>query len=214
MGRPRSEQAHEQVLEAALKLFSERGIDATSMDAIAEASGVSKATIYKHWADKDALCLEALARGLGIDQEPPQFMEDDVRTAMIKVLTHRSRAEYAERYARLAPHLMAYAARNHAFGMAWRSRVLEPPQRRLKQLLKQGIEEGLFPADLNYDLCLALLIGPTMYGYFLSPTRNNVKALPEGWPEQIVEAFWKAHAITKPARGRGKGTRQTRKKKR
>ena len=39
-----------------MQLFSERGIDATSMDAIAETSGVSKATIYKHWQDKDALC--------------------------------------------------------------------------------------------------------------------------------------------------------------
>src|SRR5262245_43974753 len=163
MARPPSARAHGQVLEAALKLFSERGIDATSMDAIAEASGVSKATIYKHWADKDALCLEALARGLGLDEEPPKFIGGDVRTGMVKVLSHRSRAEYAEQYARLAPHLMAYAARNQAFGMAWRSRVMEPPQRRLKQLLKQGIEEGLFPAELNYDLSLALLIGPTMY---------------------------------------------------
>jgi len=33
-------------VDAAVLLFSERGIDATSMDAIAEASGVSKATIY------------------------------------------------------------------------------------------------------------------------------------------------------------------------
>lgn len=214
MGRPRSVQAHEQVLEAALQLFSERGIDATSMDAIAAASGVSKATIYKHWADKDALCLEALARGLGIDQEPPQFMEGDVRTAMVEVLTHRSRAEFAERYARLAPHLVAYAARNQAFGMAWRSMVMEPPQRRLTQLLQQGIAEGLFPADLNYDLSLALLIGPTMYGYFLSPMKNNMKALPEGWPEQIVEAFWKAHAITIPARGKAGELRRSKNKNR
>jgi len=199
MGRPRSERAHVQVLEAALKLFSERGIDATSMDAIAEASGVSKATIYKHWSDKDALCLEAMAHAHGLDEEPPQFLGDDVRTAMIKVLSHRPREEYAERRARLAPHFMAYAARNPAFGTAWRSRVMEPPQRHLKRLLKQGVEEGLFPADLNYDLSLALLIGPIMYGYFLSPSKKN---LPEGLPEQIVEAFWKAHAITKPARGR------------
>lgn len=199
MARPRSAEAHEKVLAAALQLFAERGIDATSMDAIAEASGVSKATIYKHWADKDALCLEALARGLGLDQEPPQFLGADVRTSMIEVLTHRSRAEYAERYARLGPHLMAYAARNAAFGLAWRSRVMEPPQRRLKQLLKQGIAEGLFPADLDYDLSLALLIGPTLYGYFLSPTKNNIKALPVGWPEQIVAAFWQAHALSPSA---------------
>jgi len=207
MGRPRSERAHEQVLEAALELFSEQGIDATSMDAIAEASGVSKATIYKHWSDKDALCLEAMAYAHGLDEEPPQFLDDDVGAAMIKVLSHRPREEYAERRARLMPHFLAYATRNPDFGMAWRSRALEPPRRYLKQILKRGVEEGLFPADLNYDLSLALLIGPIMYGYFLSPTKN--KALPEGLPEQVVEAFLNAHAVTKPARERGKETRRS-----
>ena len=56
MARQKSAQAHRRVLDAAIGLFAEYGIDATSMDAIAEASSVSKATIYKHWPDKDALC--------------------------------------------------------------------------------------------------------------------------------------------------------------
>ena len=56
-----------------MELFAERGIDATSMDAIAEASGVSKATIYKHWPDKDALCLEVMGYLHGLDEEPPVF---------------------------------------------------------------------------------------------------------------------------------------------
>jgi AcrR family transcriptional regulator len=212
MARPRSERAHEQVLEAALELFSEQGIDATSMDAIAEASGVSKATIYKHWSDKDALCLEAMAYAHGLDEEPPQFLDDEVGAAMIKVLSHRPREEYAERRARLMPHFLAYATRNPDFGMAWRSRALEPPRRYLKQILKRGVEEGLFPADLNYDLSMALLIGPIMYGYFLSPTKN--KALPDGLPEQVVEAFLNAHAVTKPARERARETRRSKNSKR
>lgn len=37
--------AHAKVVRAALDLFGERGIEATSMGAIAQASGVSKATI-------------------------------------------------------------------------------------------------------------------------------------------------------------------------
>ena len=61
MGRPKSVKAHARVLAAAGALFADQGIDATSMDAIAEASGVSKATIYKHWPDKGALCLEVMS---------------------------------------------------------------------------------------------------------------------------------------------------------
>jgi AcrR family transcriptional regulator len=48
------------VLRAALELFGERGIDATSMDAIAQTSGVSKATIYNHWPNKEALLMDVM----------------------------------------------------------------------------------------------------------------------------------------------------------
>jgi len=41
MSRPRSTEAHDKVVHTALVLFGERGIDATSMDAIARASGVN-----------------------------------------------------------------------------------------------------------------------------------------------------------------------------
>jgi len=50
MARQRSEEAHERVLRAALTLFGERGIDGASMDAITQGAGVSKATVYNHWA--------------------------------------------------------------------------------------------------------------------------------------------------------------------
>jgi AcrR family transcriptional regulator len=192
MARPRSVQAHEQVLEAALRLFAERGIDGASMDAIAEASGVSKATIYKHWPDKDSLCLEAMARVHGLDEEPPAITTDDIRAAIVGVLSHRPKHADVERQKRLMPHFMAYAARNPAFGMTWRTRVMEPPQKRLRPLLKRGIEEGRLPENLDYDLAFALLLGPLMYGYFLSLTKNRTL---DDLPELVVDSFWKAYAL-------------------
>ena len=72
-----------------MELFAERGIDATSMDAIAQSSGVSKATIYKHWADKNSLCLEVLAQVHGLDEEPPVFNSGDFRANLIAQLRHQ-----------------------------------------------------------------------------------------------------------------------------
>tara|TARA_B100002049_G_scaffold109303_1_gene80665 strand:- start:649 stop:1290 length:642 start_codon:yes stop_codon:yes gene_type:complete len=43
------------VLDAARALFIEHGFGATSMDAIAARAGVSKATVYAHYASKQAL---------------------------------------------------------------------------------------------------------------------------------------------------------------
>ncbi|MES1929908.1 transcriptional regulator [Salinisphaera dokdonensis CL-ES53] len=44
-----------QVLDAARALFVEHGFGASSMDAIAARAGVSKATVYAHYASKQAL---------------------------------------------------------------------------------------------------------------------------------------------------------------
>jgi AcrR family transcriptional regulator len=197
MARPRSERAHAQVLDAALQLFAERGIDATSMDAIAAESGVSKATIYKHWADKDALCLEAMARLLGQDQPPPAFDSGDVRADMVALLSYRPPQQNPELVARLMPHLMAYAARNPTFGAAWRARVFEPPRVRLAQLLERAIAQGQLPDSLDRCLALALLLGPMLYCHVLQRMRAEV---PEGVPEHVVDTFWKAHAVA-PRRG-------------
>jgi AcrR family transcriptional regulator len=79
-------------VEAALALFGERGIDAASMDAIAEKSGVSKATIYKHWQDKDALALEALSLMFGLDEEPPRFDSGDLCRDLVDALTYQPAA--------------------------------------------------------------------------------------------------------------------------
>ena len=62
MARPPSATAHKKVLDAAIELIEERGIEGTSMDAISQRSGVSKATVYKHWKDKEALCIDVIGQ--------------------------------------------------------------------------------------------------------------------------------------------------------
>lgn len=49
----------QQVLAAAAALFTERGVEAVSMDEIARVAGVGKGTLYRRYAHKGALC-EAL----------------------------------------------------------------------------------------------------------------------------------------------------------
>ncbi|MBO0862907.1 MAG: TetR/AcrR family transcriptional regulator [Chloracidobacterium sp.] len=194
MARPLSAQAHEQVLNVALKLFAERGIDGASMDAIAEASGVSKATIYNHWQDKDALCIEVMVRLYLADEEPPAVASDDIRLAIADVLGRRPSEKRSEMQTRMMPHLMAYSARNHDFGMAWRSRAMDPPRKQLTQLLKRAIELGQLSSDLDYDLAVALLLGPMMYAKFMSLGGHKT---PKDLPGRVTDAFWKAHAVTR-----------------
>ncbi len=199
MARPRSARAHGRVLEAAIRLIAERGIDATSMDAIAEASGVSKATIYKHWPDKDALCLEAMSFLHGVDQPRPDFDSGDVRADLAAVLGYQPPKPHPELATRIMPHLMAYAARNPSFGELWRSCVFDPPRKQLTRLLDRAIEQGLLPRDLDRDFAIALLMGPLFYAHVLKRVHGQA---PEDLPQRVVAAFWAAHAIPSKAGNR------------
>jgi AcrR family transcriptional regulator len=190
MARQRSALVHERVLNSALKLFSERGIQGTSMDAIANASGVSKATIYNHWADKEAFVLELLDYLNGLN-ERPRFDSGDTQADLVAVLSHRpphARARFKEQ---LLPHLVTYSAQNTRFGQTWKSRVMEPARREIRQILTRGIERGELRADLNYDLSLALLLGPMMYSHVFWQAHARTSVL----PEHVVDAFWKAFSL-------------------
>jgi AcrR family transcriptional regulator len=171
------------VIVAARTLFAERGIDATSMDAIAAAAGVSKATIYNHWPDKDALCLEVMAELHGFDAELVDTDTGDLRADLLAVMGRTPPAEYEEVRERILPHFMAHAARNPTFGQAWRARVLEPPREQITRALRRAIGRGELPESLDIDFGLGLLQGPQMYWYVRRATTGRG---PNAFPAALI----------------------------
>jgi AcrR family transcriptional regulator len=67
-------ETHRRIAEAAIRLFLERGYDATTLDAIAEAAEISRRTFFAYFRSKDEI-LQAWQRG-GWDE-----ILDDVRRA-------------------------------------------------------------------------------------------------------------------------------------
>ncbi|HUP61387.1 MAG TPA: TetR/AcrR family transcriptional regulator [Thermoanaerobaculia bacterium] len=58
----RSEKSRQQILDAALKLFSHRGYGATSVRDIAEEANLSKGNVYHHFPDKETIFRALLDR--------------------------------------------------------------------------------------------------------------------------------------------------------
>jgi len=58
----RSEKSRQQILDAALKLFSHRGYGATSVRDVAEEAGLSKGNVYHHFPDKETIFRALLDR--------------------------------------------------------------------------------------------------------------------------------------------------------
>ena len=196
MARTRSREAHERVLRAALDLFGERGIDATSMDAIAHTSGVSKATIYNHWANKEVLLLDVMLMVSGLDRDPEDVDSGDICHDLATVLSRRPPDEFDGARDRIMPALVAYSAVHREFGEAWRHRVMEPSRVLLKRVLRRGMERKLLPATLDLDEAMALLLGPLLYMKIFQD------AAPGGdLGRKVAESFWRGHS-------RGGGTRE------
>jgi AcrR family transcriptional regulator len=67
-GRPRSEEAHQAILDATLELLVEVGFSALTVEGVASRAGVGKATIYRRWPSKLPLVVEAFGQLPGFEE--------------------------------------------------------------------------------------------------------------------------------------------------
>lgn len=64
---------HALLLETARELFNQYGVEAVTMSQVAQAAGVGKGTLYRHFENKMALCFALL------DHDQRQLQEDTLR---------------------------------------------------------------------------------------------------------------------------------------
>jgi len=191
MARPRSSEAHQKVLRAALDLFCERGIEPTSMDSIARESGVSKATIYNHWPDKEALLMEVVEMIHGLDRPPEKFDSGDLLTDLTWILTRKPPGEFDLERARMTASIISYSKLHDAFGKAWRGRAMEPARKAIAKALSRAVNRGALSSHLDLNVIEAMLLGPLVYSHIFQSERGT--AHPEMGPK-IAEAFVRAYA--------------------
>lgn len=74
------------VLEAALELFLTEGADALTPSRLSDRSGVSRATMYRHWPDKERLIADLLKMATQRPTEPARLT--DLRTDLDAAMNH------------------------------------------------------------------------------------------------------------------------------
>lgn len=87
-GRPKDPAKRLAIVEAATRLFAGQRYDTVTMEGVAAVAGVSKMTVYSHFADKEAL-FEAVVRGVsdrmihGLQEQAPENLPLRERLAAI-----------------------------------------------------------------------------------------------------------------------------------
>lgn len=83
---PKSEAGKEHILDVAAQLFYKNGYRATGVDAIANAAGIKKATLYHHFTNKDNIIELALSRLSRIHRQEYQDLWDKHKGKPLKQL--------------------------------------------------------------------------------------------------------------------------------
>jgi AcrR family transcriptional regulator len=158
-GRPRSEQARVAILDATSELLLEHGLAGSSMDAVAERAGVSKATIYRSWPTKETLALDALYRSWA-EAEPRQPDTGSLRGDLMAMLLPWVRRLRARPYGRVIAALVTEAQTDPVFAEQYLARFVEPRRRQGRAAFLRAEARGEISRDTNVEVALDLVYGP------------------------------------------------------
>jgi AcrR family transcriptional regulator len=157
-GRPRSERARKAILDAAAELLLANGLDAVSMDAVAERAGVSKATIYRWWRTKETLALDALFYEWDVVR-PSTRSTGSLRGDLLSLFRPWVKLVSSQPYGRVITALITEAQTDPEFAVEYRARLIEPRRERARAVFRRAIERGEIPASAKIDVALDLLYG-------------------------------------------------------
>ncbi|GAA3728960.1 TetR/AcrR family transcriptional regulator [Streptomyces tremellae] len=159
--RPRSRRAHALVIEATAHILATEGFRAVAVDRIARESGVSTATIYKHWPSKTAIAAEAFGTLAARAVEAPRSgdpVEDLVETAVATITFYaREGAGAAFR------ELLAGCALEPEGAAYFRAYFLQPRRDELAPLWRRAAAAGQVRDDLDPDEAMDVLFGPAAF---------------------------------------------------
>jgi AcrR family transcriptional regulator len=190
-GRPRQASAGKAIVDATLELLAERGFQAATIESIAERAGVGRNTIYRRWASKEELIVDALQE-LVVELD---FQEgDDVYSLLLDWIRDFVRVFGDPLYGRILPVVLGELQRNPDFARVYSEQIVQPRYEALLEFLRAGVERGELHPEANPEQIVDLLAAPPF-----------VRALPVGLPpfseryaEELLETIWRGIAPPTP----------------
>ncbi len=199
----RSTRKRRAIVEAATEAFLRSGYLGTSMDEIAAAAGVSKQTVYKHFADKERLFSEIVTSTVSEASDP---VHDEVRhlqdsgdlDADLRDLARRQLALVLQpRILQLRRLVIAEAARFPDLGRAFYEqgpgRTIAALATAFERLAARGLlhldDAGLAAAQFNWLVMSAPLNQAMLLGDYDAPDPSDL----DRWADDGVRTFLAAY---------------------
>ncbi|MEQ9569795.1 MAG: TetR/AcrR family transcriptional regulator [Longimicrobiales bacterium] len=183
-GRPRSEQTHQAILEAALQILADQGWSGFTMQGIADRAGVGKAAIYRRWKSREAVLIAAVER---IVSEVGLPSTGSIRGDLLELM-QRAVALYRGDSGRLISGLVSAMAQHEGVAVAVREAFLAPRRAALREVLERGVDRGELRPDIDRELALDFLGGPLFYRLLITGGPLD-EALAEGTVDVMLRGL-------------------------
>lgn len=181
MSRPkrqrRPEDRPDEILDAALAVFTEQGFAAARVDDIAKRAGLSKGAVYLYFPSKEAMLNALVEQSAGLVAQSaermvaaaaPEDPEQAFRAVLKMVLTVISDPEISA-----APRLvLSEAPRFPELAAYYRTHVIDIGQRTFRTLFATGIERGVF-REIDTHAALRAVMGPVIAHMLLTNVFNR-----------------------------------------
>lgn len=157
---PRSLKAKDSVLCATTELLAEGGLPAATVDAISARSGVSKATIYKHWPSRTAIAAEAFGKQMAAAIPLP-----DTGSA-VGDLTEQVRLVsdfYAGPHGQVFAQLLAACVADPAASPYFREYFLDARRAAVAELWQRALDRGEAKPEISAGTATDILFGPLVF---------------------------------------------------
>jgi AcrR family transcriptional regulator len=173
----------DEILRAAIDELQSVGYDRTTMDAVAERAGASKATLYRHWQNKAELVVAAIRYMVGLDTAP---LPDtgDLRTDLLALLKGATQHTGHEQLCVMRGMVSACGA-DPELAQAYYEQVIEAKRAGATEILRRAQSRGEVSeaADIQFlvDAAPAMLI----FRHLLTP-----EPVDEHYLTRLVDEVW------------------------
>lgn len=161
---PRIARTKTLVLAAARDLVASVGYGRTTIEGIAERSGVARSTIYRHWPDRSQLLIDAL------QEEAPPFelaAGPDLRTDLRAIMANLASRLSQPQISKLLTALLDAATRDPELATL-HSRFTMARRRPALIALRRAMDRGEIRPDTDIDEIATLLVSPLFFRRFFT----------------------------------------------
>ncbi|WP_019926296.1 TetR/AcrR family transcriptional regulator [Nocardia sp. BMG111209] len=188
---PRTVRSRDTALAAARELLIEQGLAGLTHGAVAARSGISRATLYRLWAEPADLVRAAITLHITLAQSQPT---GDLRTDLLAELSasHAMLHEPADEQAMRV--MIERAAVDPAFAEVKES-LYRSGTRVTRTILADAVARGELPAGLDIDLAVDRLYGPMFFRRLVAHRTFDL-----GYVHDLVDDFLRCHHTESPPR--------------